>query len=396
MKLTMTCIAAVMMATTAAAQDHCGGAGAGGQWIGGTRPASDITLADAHREQLALVLGDAPYVGLFSLSDTTSVRIEAAGRGAGDPLIEIFNAEGGIVASDDDSGGGGAARADLELAAGQYCVAMKSYENAPMSAFMRIGRAEHDALTDGTVETPAATTDAGCDTARPFGPLGTAQSVAVDETAYWSFTLDAPTALTITAQNNDADPAIKLFDNAGTQIAADDDTDGLNARIQEITPIPAGDYCLNVGAINDTALPIDISIRAYDPAAALAALYAKGEAAPPLDGSVDITPLGTLDTRLRRDVQAGNDTVWHTLDVPQSGLMLIEAIATSAQDDPWLVVYDDLGRQIGQNDDASAGNLNSMVTARVQSGTYIIGVKQIGDDKTGFIRLVLERYVPAK
>jgi len=130
MKLTMTCIAAVMMATTAAAQDHCGGAGAGGQWIGGTRPASDITLADAHREQLALVLGDAPY----------------------------------------------------ELAAGQYCVAMKSYENAPMSAFMRIGRAEHDALTDGTVETPAATTDAGCDTARPFGPLGTAQSVAVDET----------------------------------------------------------------------------------------------------------------------------------------------------------------------------------------------------------------------
>ena len=32
-----------------------------------------------------------PMCRCLALSDTTEVRIEAAGRGAGDPLIEIFD-----------------------------------------------------------------------------------------------------------------------------------------------------------------------------------------------------------------------------------------------------------------------------------------------------------------
>jgi hypothetical protein len=265
-----------------------------------------------------------------------------------------------------------------------------------MSAFMRIGRSEHDALTPGSDTTSTlATTSGTCADARAFGDMGTTQSVSVDETGFWSFTLSEPTALTITATNSDADPTITLFDATETTIAENDDFDGLDSRIEQTDPLPAGDYCLSVGAINDTALPIDIAIGAYDPEAALALLFDKGEAAPPLDGRIPFTALGTLDTRMRNDIQVGQTAQWYTVYIPQNGLLLVEAIAAGDNGDPWLVLYDDFGRQIGMNDDAGDA-LNSLLTARVQTGTYLVGVKQVGDSAQGFIRLLMEHYVPAQ
>lgn len=385
------------LASPLAAQDLCGGAGAGGQWIGGTEDASDITTADTYREQMALVLGGNAYVSLFTLSAPSDVRIEAAGRGAGDPLIEIFDATGGIIGSDDDSGGGGAARTELPLTAGTYCMSMKSYEDAPMTAFVRIGRQDQEALTEGAASEVAAddaSTTGDCTDARPFGDFGTTNTASVDETSHWAFTLAEPMALTITAQNDAADPSIVLYDSTAAILAENDDADGLNSRITQATPLPAGDYCIGVQALNDTSLPIDLTVAAYDAAAELAALYARGEAAPPLDGSVAITDLGALGTRSRQDVSAGNTVVWYSINISEPSLLLIEAIAAGDDGDPWLVVFDDLGREISQNDDGPDG-LDSMITTRVQAGTYLIGLKQIGASQ-GFIRLVLERYVPAK
>ncbi len=397
MKLPMITTAALLLGSAAYGQDICGGAGTGGQWIGGTETASDIATADTHREQLALVLGETPFVGLFTLSDSTSVRVEAAGRGAGDPLIEIFDSTGAIIASDDDSGGGGAARAELDLGQGTYCVSMKSYENSPMSAFMRVGRTDHEALTPGEADSDAATNAASgsCADARPFGAINATQSAAVDETGFWSFTLDTPTPLTITANNDDADPTIALFDASEVEIASNDDHNGLNSKIEQAEPLPAGDYCLSVGAINNTAIPIDVTINVYDAEAALAELFDLGEAAPPLDGSIPFTELGKLDTRMRHDVRVDNIASWFTIEIPETGMMLVEAIAAGDDGDPWLVIYDDLGRRLGLNDDAG-DSLNSLLTARVQPGTYVIGLKQVGEDAQGFVRLLLERYVPAR
>lgn len=385
------------LASPLAAQDLCGGAGTGGQWIGGNEGASDISTADVYREQMALVLGGNAYVSLFSVSETTDVRIEAAGRGSGDPLIEIFDAAGGIVASDDDSGGNGAARSELSLDPGSYCISMKSYEDAPMTAFVRVGRQDQEALTEGMSGGGgggSSSTSSDCSNARPFGEIGTSSAASVDEASHWSFTLPEPTALTITAENDAADPTIALFDSGANTLAENDDSDGLNSRITQPNALPAGDYCLSVGALNDTSLPINVTISVYDAAAELAALYARGEAAPPLDGSVMVTDLGALASRLRQDVQVGNDVAWYSLDVTEASLLLLEAIAASEGGDPWLVIFDDLGRKVAENDDSTDG-LNSMIATRVQPGTFIIGVKQVGDAQ-GFVRLLLERYVPAK
>ncbi len=389
---TMLCLAA-----PAYAQDAlCGGTGDGGQWIGGDEATSDITTADAYREQMALVLGGNEYVSLFSVSETTDVRVEAEGRGAGDPIIDILDESGAIIISDDDSGGNAASRAETTLDAGTYCMSMRSYDGGPMTAFVRIGRTEHDALTAGVDVGGGDTSSAlgSCAEATPMGPLGSTVSASVDETAYWSFTLDVPTSVTVAARNENADPVITLFDESQSEIAYNDDFDGLNSQIDISNPLEPGTYCIAVEALDDTSVPIEISVEEYDPVAARMALYDRGEAAPPLDGSVPVTDLGALQTRLREDVTANTSTAWYSFEVSESSLIVAEAIGGGQDSDPWLVVYDDLGREIGQNDDYGSG-YDSLVAARVDVGTYIVGVKQY-QEGSGLIRLLLERYVRAQ
>lgn len=394
-----TAAALLVLASPAAAQDLCGGAGSGGQWIGGSEVSSDITMVDGYQEQMALVLGGNDYVALFSLSQPTGVRIEAQGRGAGDPLIDIFDANGTIITSDDDSGGNGAARAELDLEAGTYCVSATSYDNSPMTAFVRVGRIEHEALTPGIETTSTQTaTGAGGATCGDGVALGSLDGVlfnegSVDGAPYLTFTLDAPTPVSITAQNEDADPVLTLYDADENYLDENDDFDGLNSRLDMPDPLPAGTYCIGLDALNDTSLPIAVEISVYDPEAALIALVNRGEAAPSMDGSFEITDLGILDNRLRQDAQAGADTKWFSLDMPDNGMILIEAISPGGAGDPWLVLYDDLGREVAFNDD-NGDSYDSLLAARVNRGTYLVGLKDVAGT-TGLVRMVFERYIAA-
>jgi hypothetical protein len=391
------------MASPAFAQDMCGFGD--GQWIGGSEATSDITTVDAHQEQMALVLGGNEYVSLFTLSDTTDIRVEAQGRGAGDPLLELLDSTGAILLSDDDSGGGGAARAETQLAAGTYCVAVKSYDGAPLTAFVRVGRSEQEALTAGAAvviedtatDTVVSASTGSCADAQPLdgtladGLMGTA---SVNENAYWSFTLDQETPLTLTAENEEADPVLTLLDAAGNYLNDNDDFDGLNSRIEYVGGLEAGDYCLEVSAIDSNDLPITVGVTEYDPVAAQMALYASGDVAPPLDGTVPFTELGVLENRIRQDVSTTGEMTWFTIEMPQSGLLLTEAVAVG-EGDPWMVAFDDLGRKVGQNDDYGE-NYDSLIAARVGAGTYLVGVRQLEDGMAGNVRMVFERYTAAQ
>jgi len=295
-------------ALPAAAQDICGGAGAGGQWIGGNEVGSDIATADTYKEQMALVLGGNQYVSLFNVSNAASVRIEAQGRGSGDPYIDIINENGEIVASDDDSGGDGASRAELDLDAGIYCMTMSSYDGAPMTAFVRIGLQDHEALTPGVnLDAPAGGGESGsCADAVDLGVLGDTLNYAtsVDAAPFLRFTLDREMPITITANNEDADPTVTLYDASDNYLDENDDFTGLNSRLDMSEALPAGDYCIGLGALNDTSLPIEVEVLEFDPVAAQNGLYDRGEAAPPLDGSYPVDHLGALSGRvlLRRSL----------------------------------------------------------------------------------------------
>jgi len=393
--LKTTVIASLLLAAAspAFAQEICGGFGDSGQWIGGDEAASDITTADTYREQMALVLGGNEYVSLFSLSAPTDVRVEAAGRGSGDPIIDLLDNTGGIILTDDDSGGNAASRAETTLDPGTYCMSMRSYDGGPMTAFVRIGRQEQEPLTEGVSVGGGGDAEGSCDSAMPFGALGRSVTASVSETPYWSFDLETETPITITAENETADPVITLYGPGETYIDENDDYDGLNARLDLTNGLAAGTYCLAVSALSDDSAPITVSINEYDAEEALQTLYARGEAAPPLDGSIPVTDLGVLTSRMRQDVQATEDVTWFSIDFDDAGLLVVEAIANGSSD-PWLVIYDDLGRQVGQNDDYGDG-LDSLIAVRLSAGTYIIGVRQY-DGGQGFIRLLAERYVRAQ
>lgn len=407
---------AALAASGAFAQEFCGGLSANGQWIGGEEASSDVTTAPSYLEQMALVLMQNQYVALFSVSAPTTVRVEAEGRGSGDPVLDLRDEAGAIVASDDDSGGNSASRAEVELQPGRYCLSMSSYDGSPMTGFVRVGRADTEALTDGIAATPPVDDApppvddfAGglCDMSRVTRFLGGGQpldqmlamgaisdTASVDEVPFWGFTLSQPTALSITAENVDADPVITLYDEFGGYLAENDDWDGLNSRIDMTYPLAAGSYCIAMNALADLSLPITVSVQPYDAAQAAIGTYDRAEAAPPLDGSYPVTSLGELSTRLRQDIQSTSTASWFSFDVPEAGLVLIEA-AGGGQGDPTLVLFDDLGRQVAFNDD-DGESLDSRITARVMPGTYLVAVRQLSEGTTALTRMSLERYVPAR
>ncbi len=374
--------------------DLCGGVGANGQWLGGDEAASDISTSPDYIEQMALVLMQNEYVGLFSVSEPGDYRIEAQARGGGDTVIDVRNADGVIVASDDDGGGSAASRTETFLDTGTYCVSMRSFGGAPLTGFVRASRIDQEALTPGvSFEDPGGTGE--CILADAV-PLALGEPVANTWSAQhtYSLSLDAPTSVTLTAENTDADPILRLFDPSGNWLAENDDFDGLNSRIDLADPLPAGTYCISVDLYGDENVPITVTAKEYDAQEALQTLYDRGEASPPLDGSHPVAALGELQTRLREDISVGGDAKWYSFEVFEGGLILVEAIA-QGQGDPVLAMYDDLGRQVGYNDDAD-GSFNSLLTVRVQPGTYTVAVRQLHDGAQGFIRMVFERYVPAR
>ncbi len=419
-RLGLAAVLALGAALPAAAQSGlCGGVGDNGQWIGGTEDNSDVSTAAAAMEQMALVLMSNEYVALFNVSEGTDVRMEAQQRGSGDPVIDLRNAAGDIILSDDDSGGDGASRAEAFLEPGTYCLSMKSYDGSPMTGFVRVGRLEHEALTPGLMTGDVGMTTPPTDPFDPFaggticspdtitrfvgdGPLDSlvqsrpvSASASANEVPVWGFSLGSAAALTITAENQAADPYIIIYDEFDNYIAENDDYDGLNSRIDFTSPLPAGLYCIEMIALSNPDLPITVTISGYDPASAMSDMYDRGEMSPPLDGSHPITDLGVLDGRLRTDIQSTDVATWFMIEVPEAGLLVVEAV-NAGLGDPTVILFDDFGRELAFNDDAN-GTLDSMLAARVMPGTYVVGVRELFSSGSPVpTRVLFERFVSAR
>ncbi len=407
LKLGCVAVALVGSALPVSAQDLCGGVGTGAEWIGETEDLSDLSTAPQHLEQLALALGGKDYVALFKLSQATEVRLEAQGRGIGDPLIELRDASGEILLTDDDSGGETSSRGEIALEPGTFCLSVRSYDGNPMTGFVRIGRTEHEPLTTGMEigTDPPGTPDPVAACATPQAKLsdeavdsrladGISVTASAQETPSWGFQLDTAAAISITAENSDADPQITLLDASGAVVAENDDFDGLNSRIDVISELAPGDYCVAVNALSDPSRLITITLSGYDPEAALRSMIDRGEASPPLDGNHPITNLGVLGQRMRQDVRTTDAASWFAFDIAETGLVMIEAVANGTGD-PILFLYDDFGRLVDQNDDHGQ-SLDSLISARVQPGTYLVGVRQLDEGQRALVRLLFERFVPAK
>ncbi len=402
-RTTLAALFVIGSAIPAFAQDAMCGLDNNGYWIGDDEAGSDIATATDNLDKLSLVAANSVYVSLFTLSEQANVRMEAVAQGGGDTVVQLYDEVGRIILEDDDSGGDGSARAETLLDAGTYCLATRSFDGNTMMAHVRIGLSDFEPLTSGTsggggggAAVCTSDTDALDLASGALDALlaeGVSATNSVDNTPFYRFTLDAPSALSLTAENVSADPVLELYSSTGELLAENDDTNGYNSRIDMSLPLAAGEYCVAVRALSDTSLPITVSVFAYDEASILTALYDAGNASPPLDGTHPVQDMGLVGARERVDQGLSDKAVWYSFDVEESGLILIEAIGVG-ESDPVLTLYDDLGRQVAYNDDTSAGR-DAQISTRILPGTYVFAVTQAGGG-SGAVRLLLERYVAVR
>ncbi|MEM8850178.1 MAG: ABC transporter substrate-binding protein [Pseudomonadota bacterium] len=399
-------LASTLLAAPAYAQSDapfCGGISLVGEWIGGTEAESDVSAATSAFDGEGQVPIAGHMVRMFTLSEPADIRVEVAAIPAGDPYISVFDRDGTEVAADDDSGGDFASRVEAALDPGTYCLAARSYESGVTDVAVRIGRADHDAMTDGGAPMPPARVDLpdgpGCftddtptlGTGLTAATMDTSASGTVAERPAYGFALAEPTSLSILATSDLGDPLIVLLDDDGNELAENDDFDGLNSRIDLTDPLPAGSYCVEIEDLNGAANEITVSLQGYDPAEIRARRIDDAEIAPTGQDEVAIRDLGPLDSALLADVNATGAATWLRFDVPQGGLLLAEAVGNGA--DPAITLFDRVGRQVGYNDDGPTG-LDSQMAVRLFPGTYLMAVRLIADGNAP-VQVVLERYIPA-
>ncbi len=390
--------ALVVPAGFASAQNLCGGMGGNGIWLGGAEDASDISTSDTHLQQLALILGNQGHVGLFSVSEQTTVRVEAEGMLNGDTVLRLIDATGRVIDENDDWGNSVSSRVEQTLSPGTYCVSTTSFAETGMSASVRVSRAQdHEPLLPDAAAGGGANSAEGCASAPDMGVLSDpiTYNASANDAPYLRFTLPEDGPISLTAENSDADPTLALIDPDGREIASNDDADGLNSRIDQQTPLAAGEYCLSVGAIGDASLPILVTAAPFDPLAAMMISVNAGEAAPPLDGTVPIEPLSDVANSVRFDRVTSSDATWYEVSITQPGLWVIDAISVDGSGDPWISLFDDFGRRLASNDDVN-GTRDSQIVLQLNPGTYYFALKELSDGETNSFRVRFERWVKAQ
>ena len=347
----------------------------------------------------------------FEVSAPTDVRIEATDESGVDPVMVLLDTSGNELASDDDGGGGRASRIETSLNPGSYCARVYNFSSNSGPTTVQLSRWDQPAITPGASDSGGGAE--ACTSATPaaplaFGPVNAAIAGgrAIDfsrtgDVTYHRFTVDSPLGLTITANNAEADPVLRVYDASGNLVVENDDYDGLNSQIDMQTPLQPGEYCIAVSALSNGELPIAVQVREFDEQAFLNARYASGEASPPIGGNYPIDSIGLVQSAFSGDVLVGKDARWVMFEVAEPSLMLIQGIGNGGADSQ-LYLYNDRGQQLGFNDDSGMGGnatRDSQIAAELYPGRYLAAVLLYGYEEGSApqpVRLSMQRYVRAQ
>lgn len=391
---------ALMLASGAAYADgpNCAGV-ADASWALNDAAQSDISVAADPLEVMSLAPLGQTIVTAFTVSESGEYRLEAKGTMGGDTLIELFDLEGNSINLDDDSGGEMASRLELDLDPGQYCLETSSYNEGVLAATVRIGRAEHEALTAGVSDggydgelCPANTTEVVLtgDAEGRFESF--TQIVTPADDHFVQLRVESPINVVFEANNSEADPTMAIYDDSDSLLEENDDSDGLNSMIDFADGLEAGVYCVMIDAISDVTLPITFSASYMNPAERDLRDIQSGSMVPPADGSYPVTDLGALTSTKVTPLSMDGNAQWVRFTAPKDMLVAVEAVGNDI--DPAVELFDDLGRSIAYNDDGPDGSLDSLMYGELEAGlTYNLAVTTIDED-SGPLRLALRPYVP--
>lgn len=390
------------LAAPAAAQDGpilCSGQPA--RWLGDTAGASDISIAAAPlRQDLTAQNGSGAHVAFRVGADRQLLRIEAEARSSGDPSLRLETPEGDLLAENDDAAGTLSSRIEESVGPGDYCLRLVPVGTPPLTATVQVATLDMPALL--TLPEEVALEDCTSDTpSQPLaqGPLEAALplSVRLDGARhYLRFTLSERQALTLRAVGDGVDPTMTLYDGNGARLAQNDDADGLNARLDFVTGLAPGAYCLGVAPVSPGSGTITLSAEAVNRDAFLRGAWRRGEVAPALGGD---HPMQEID--LARDAQTvvlqDGSAQWLSFAVARPTMLIVSAYGALVGVDSRLALFGPDGAVVAQNDDIEGGLDARVGPVLLEPGRYRLAVTDVTRlDQPGApvrpVGLVFERF----
>ncbi|MFC3169774.1 hypothetical protein ACFOD7_17120 [Paracoccus fontiphilus] len=383
------------------------------QWLAQDEAGQDVSAAQAALSAQVQVTGSRDTVLAFrATAERQSLRVEARTEN-GDPAISLLTGDGDVIAENDDTPVSLNSRVETAVGPGIYCVAVRSVGGGDMAATVQVSRPEQPALLNEESEsagsgnqiaacTPdtAATAlgEGAMDERLAQGPVSTTQDGT--QVGYYRFSLSQPMPVTLRASSPTLDPYLKLFDAQGVLVGENDDADGLNARLDFVSTLAAGDYCIGAASLSGEAGELTITAEKLDPETFLRNAYRKGELNPPADGSY---PVQSVDlTRQKQTVVLHDGTAqWLGFDLDQPTVVIVSAYGSLVGADPRLVLFAASGALEAENDDVD-GSTNARVgPVLLQPGRYHLGVVDVSraDGAAGPIRpigLMIERFLRAE
>lgn len=368
------------------------------QWLGGSPEASDITTTQAPLSLSMTTSATAnPYAIFRVTGDMQALRLEA--RSQADPALRLETPEGDLLAENDDAVGLDS-RIEQSVGPGDYCVMLMPIGAPDMTATVALSRPEMPALLADPVDTTltACLPDTPAE-AWAEGPAEAAlplrREVGGNAVSHLRFTLSQGTPLTLRATSEALDPHMALYDGTGLQIAANDDADGLNARLDFPAGL-SGAFCLAVAPITAGEGVIAVTAEALDRDSYLRDAWRRGELAPGRDSDFpmqDIDLTTTSETVVLHDGSAQ----WLRFSLGAETALRISAHGQLVGVEPRLALFGADGGVAAQSESLMTGQPVAMGPVVLAPGEYRLAVTDLNRiDQTGApirpVGLVFERF----
>lgn len=313
---------------------------------------------------------------MFRLSEPATVRLETMTKNNGDPVLHLLDASGTTIAESDDAASSYNSQIVTDLDAGDYCVTADDMRNR-MDLTLMVGLEAHDSilvaneLACGPQTQAQDLRDKDLSAYLAKGPL-TYQSDATGN-GYVKFTTTGSEPLSLRATAGDSiDPMITLFDESGQQIASNNDADGVNARLDFLTGLPSGSYCIGVRSAAPADGKITLNAQVLDVETYKRAAYERGELAP-LDGSYPLHPL-IFNRQHGEIILQGNAVTWMEFDLKERSVIALRTLGTPSGADTMLSLFDESGELLVQVDDTDNSRNAAISPMVLQKGRYLVSL----------------------
>lgn len=283
---------------------------------------------------------------------------EARSPALGDTYLRVYDASGVQIAANDDGGEGLESElvltpetdGPLFLEAGAYADAGTGFYDLSVA-----GSGADDIPDDAGTSASVAV---GGTFESEISPFGDRDWIAVDLQGGAVYDI----ALAGHGSGPLSDPLMRIYDSAGTQIAFNDDFDGLDSRLEAFSVPTSGTYYISAAAFAD----------AYEGGYRVSVESIGGGAGdvPADDGTRSTVSVpGSVDSRL--DVPGDRD--WHraSFQAGESYRITLEGVGADALSDPYLRVFDSTSTQVAFNDDFDGLNSELVFTASVSDDFYL-------------------------